>query len=375
MDGLPAGAVGPLFVYAKEVASPLTRSRSWPRVEVITYDLGTGRVAASFSVGTVGSYPTTLALAGRNVIVNYEHSMYSYALDGDQTGVLVEPPLDGPRQWIGDALVSPDGSLVALYQRRDGCDQICVVVIDVASGSVILSLPRTTPGLDDLGGGFPDPIAWRDDGAALLVAGQPNGHRYFGWATVLLDGSVQNHGLNDASVSPAPDGRHAVTVEDTALPWIATDIGCDLTTRLALHDLDANAQLAEFESPGAAVGESYWSPDGSALLLAWRSLPDGGSCGDDYEQWRQQPATWWLVDTANGFYAPIQDPAATFDNWYPTPRFGFACDGVELPPSVQRAHDCSSAPVQVVIEGNVIDQGTDVRYLGSIDVAPGNSSQ
>ena len=130
-------------------------------------------------------------------------------------------------------IVSSDGSSAAAVElgtRRE------IVLIGLASGAAPLRIPIDHPELVDLGGAFPLPRAWRDDGTGIVVRGQPNGHRFFGVASLFLNGAVLDHEIS-AFGEVVPNGRHFLAYEDEAGAWDIDAVGCDLYETLRVIDL------------------------------------------------------------------------------------------------------------------------------------------
>jgi DNA-binding CsgD family transcriptional regulator len=156
--GLPAGATGPLTVYAKEVAG------TSHRLEVVVFDLGAEAKASSFTVEANSSI--YVGLAETRVIANFGHELWSYALDGSDAQLLLE----ARDSRFGYFSPSPDGRHVAIT-TEGGAESPAVWLIEIQSGRVIQRFSL----LDDVEewAGSPSFPGWASN-EAVIVAGLCN---------------------------------------------------------------------------------------------------------------------------------------------------------------------------------------------------------
>ena len=371
VDGVPAGAVGPLVVFTRGVREERTASRSFSVIEVVTYDLGVDRVIASFELGGAGNQPAGLWLLGNEVLVNLEHTLIVYRLDGT-IGRILSGGAGGVLRFRG-VVVSPDGSMVAVAERGDeACARACVVFIDAATGDERGRVPDGTPGLAELGG-FPQPQAWLEDGSGVVVFGQANGEGTRGAATVMLDGGARQHPVGEVIVRVAPGGRHLLLLRDRADAWERDALGCGLYTRLDVYDLERDRVVVRVGDPAFAIvfSDLEWSPDSGELLYTLRPLPEraDGSCSEQAQQWYERPERWLLLDVQAAVSRPVDDLEAVRDRWAGSPRVTFICNGEEVRQATGCRDDRMSAiAVELVVDGRAIPAGKMNHLLGFVEL-------
>ncbi|MEE8421702.1 MAG: hypothetical protein V3S31_02875 [Dehalococcoidia bacterium] len=375
VDGVPVDVTGPLAIYGGRVDEERTSSRTWPVVEVGTFDLTSERLLASFRVGSAGVYVSQTLLMGSEVLFNLEHTLIAYHLDGSISRLL-RGGVDAELRFRS-ALLSPDGTtLVYAESGRPECGGACVVFLEVESGDEIERVTGTDPVLAALGGQFAQPVTWRDDGAGVVVRGQPNGHAFFGTATVMLDGSVRDHPeLRGGQV--ASGGRYFFTFGEPVTTWEADELGCELYGGFTLMSVESGEIAAVATTPGLAIRQLEWSPDGAELLYGARPLPDpsAGACGAQYRAWDEIPYRWFLLDVEATASTEIADREAVRDRWAGGVSIRFVCDG-ELDEFIDtnsnRYFRCfetggSRIDAALTVDGVVVAEGRFDRLFGFVE--------
>ncbi len=376
VDGLPVGAVGPLLVYTREVRDSDRVGRSWPTLEVVTYDLGAGAEVASFEVGGMGSFPKQVLLAGRELVVGLAHTLNAYALNGALMRTLREAWPDGMDKYgrLSGMAVSPDGTKLAISERPVGEDRFDrqIVFLDVATGDELLVVPSDHEGFEGISD-LIEPSVWRDDGLGVVVrviTSMEGGARL---ATVMLDGTVRLHETTGFAY-PAPSGRRAAHGPGS--------LGCMFISghTVTLTDLDTGAVLAAVEDETLSFLPWEWSPDSTELLYQARPFP---SDPEEVEacEWPSAEPQWFLLDIDGGAPQPINDPLEARARWYGERSVTFTCLGVQQPGwygrftlTLRPPDDClqgSEPPAEIIAGGEAIGSGRALRVLGFIDVPAG----
>ncbi|MPZ97926.1 MAG: hypothetical protein GEU80_01095 [Dehalococcoidia bacterium] len=377
VDGLPRGSVGPLLVYVTEVGRASGGGRNWPRLSVVTYDLGAGREVVSFEVGEVGSFAESVVLADHEVVVNFEHTLSVFALNGDHLRNLRQTPVDretGGYGRLSEVAVSHDGDLLAVTERTDPeplpfVDN-SVVILDVSTGDELLTVPLNDPGFEGLRAEL-RPLVWRDDNAALVVyvvTSYEGGGRL---ATVMLDGTVRLHDTSGFTYV-APNGR--VAAHGTG------SLGCMFISghSVTVTDLDTDRVLTTVEDESLTFAPREWSPDSTQLLYATRPFPSDPEEVEDCE-WPAAEPEWRILSLVGGREPePIDDPLAAHELWGGSPAVTFTCDGERtagwyarydlMLHAPNRCMAESDTPTEIVYDDEVIGSGNAVRVLGQLEV-------
>jgi len=357
-----ASWTGPLLVYTKQVRETETTDRLWPAIEVVTYDIGAKRKVASFEIGGVGEYPSEVVTAGNKIVANLEQRAVMYDIDGSSPRVLREAAPGGYVIGIG---ASADGTKLALTEARAGAqggDWVTgtdIVVLDIASGEEILTVQQSAPGFAGFIGQA-GTITWRDDGSGFVVQGYTYSEYPGGTSTVMLDGSVRTHALQDW-VLAAPDGRY---VEHGARAPVCESIG---KSEIVLRDLDSEADLASVQGEGSILVPREWSPDSKELLYsAYAALPADGR---EWCSLRPDPASesWYILRVDGSPPEPVSDVRAVYQRWYGDQHVRFRCLG-----EFRRDRWCSDEqgrmqPVEVWVGDTMVGSGVEVEVVGFID--------
>jgi len=210
-----------LLVYSKHVRDVDTAGRRYPILSIVSYNVDQGREVSSFEAGNGAEYPAQAVLAGDRIVVNYEHRITSYALDGSDERDLRRAPSGDGNGFIGIG-ASPDGTNIALTEQRAPvcgppdaqgrtfCDSYAertrIVVIDAADGRELLSVPQSGPALTGYVGQAAM-ITWRGDGRGFVVEAYTYSEYPGGVATVMLDGLVRQDPFAGWP-QLAPNGRY-----------------------------------------------------------------------------------------------------------------------------------------------------------------------
>lgn len=300
----PGPPAADIVVYADEVRSESTGERSFPIVEVVTFDLDAGREVASFEVGGLHDFVSAfnVEVVGREVLVAFERRVTVYDFEGNEQRRLYEAPDD---RFVTGALVSQDGQLVAI--GTEGVDlaqdeRSQLLVVDIASGSVVRTFPFERLTMTPL------PVAWHADNSAIEFRGIIHkGGGLSPYAIARMDGTVVPHDENLVAVDSA--GRRAA--------WLTGDgvFECHYGLargRVVLTDLVSGETIDDLSVPGSVLLQGQWSPDGSELLLAAyevnSKLPDGRPCWE----WQSPRYFQW---NEGGSLEAVQDYKAVLRDW------------------------------------------------------------
>ncbi len=260
--------------------------------------------------------------AGSRIVVATSEGVARYELDGSgrfelyrTTGAAVQ-----------DVAVSPDGRTVAVAEGglcivEDSCAESEVVFVDVASGRELTRVSQRSPAFDSFAGYFYR-VSWRDDGRGVVVGGGTNSELPGGWATVVVDGAVRFHfegfpmldsAARRAAVGPQPPDNCLLVS----------------TLRLAVVDLDSDAELAVLEGGQRVFTPWAMSPDGTELLYQERDYVPDSMC-----IWTDAQPRWYLLDVAAGGAIPIAGPDPVFRRWYADRLVELECGAgrVAVPP-------------------------------------------
>lgn len=364
-------ATDPLVIYADEVGSTDFNGRSWPVVEVVSYNLRTGRIAGLFRVGEVGefAYPAQVMLAGRKAVMNLEKRLVVANLDGSGQRTLFAAPAGGV---LTSFAVSPDGTTVAVGAEAENfVDQSLafLVFVDIRTGALIRRIEQSS--FSDVGlPGTPGVTRWLGDGKTVRVVGiahKGGGGVNRPTAIAGLDGSVRRSVLADEQVSAKEIFK--VSFEDADVSY-SCGMGA-APRRLTITQADSGQVVDSIAPEGYVVSTARWSQDGRTLLFSKSALvskPDRPSpC---YEGGGS--ATWqtWSVDGIRD----VPDLRAQLKQWDGSGFVDLFCDGQPIAmqyPLNREYLTCDGSartpPATLVIGGKPIDLVHQAAVVGFVE--------
>lgn len=370
LDATLQRAKRPLIVLSGEADGIQSGNREWRVIQVVTLDADGSEVMSS-KFGAIGASPIEWDLLGEQVLVNFEHTIVIYRLDGTVAKVL-RKGASSARSYR-HVLVSPDSSTIVFAEFGDPtCGGACVVFA-TADGTELIRVAQTAPALSSAIGGYPQPSAWRDS-ESVLVRGQQSGEGFRGIGTLRLTGIFEAHDVEpDGRVSPSGDLLLRLT--DSPPQWPVDEPGCGFRTRLDIADIDSAATIAESVGPDSAIISSRWSPDSSKILFARRAVPDpdDGSCFNQFQEWSRSPGSWWVLDLTTGTESSVGEPDSVLDAWYARPYASLGCNHgnvqVTVDTNAREYTECvdddgTNFEVDVTLDGEVITSGRFTRLLG-----------
>jgi DNA-binding CsgD family transcriptional regulator len=310
----------PYLVYAHRVGEESQGGRTYPTLEVVTYDVETHERVAAFEVGAAREFPAQVVAAGDRIIVNLEQRIVSYARDGSDARVLADAG-DGVFVGVG---VSHDASMLAYSQadRFADPDSTEIVVVALNTGDELLRMPQSSDVFEGSAAGrFRGQFAvfiWRDDNRGFVVYGHTHSSAPGDMATVGLDGDVVVHSLGYPLYpwAVAPTGRqHA----GGGIEW------CEYPRQdeVIIRDLDTHDIVRSIRADGN-VHRVEWSPTGGELLFMAYTLLDDGT----EECWEvvESTITWHVFDVETGWSIPVDGPSAARTRWYGDAVLTYYCD-------------------------------------------------
>lgn len=264
-----------LVVYTDQVGTGATAGRSYPTLEIVTYDLDAGQIVAVSQAGALGEYVYGASLAGRSLVVRYDDRVMVSGLDGSGSRVLFKAPTD---TVVASVAVSPDGTLVAVSVEPSDLMNVTLSFLsflDVRSGQELSRIPYQT--FQDAGlSGTPGVTAWWGDNSAVEIYGvlhKGGGPRATG--TAYRDGRVVMY--TRTLETRSPDGRQAV-YSDGQNVYVCDGMG-GTGTGFRLVGLPAGDALFTFGQAGVAARVERYSPDGKSLLFATYPIGTSGQVG------------------------------------------------------------------------------------------------
>jgi hypothetical protein len=307
----------PYLVYAHQVGQETQPGRTYPTLEVVTYDVETHERVAAFEVGGPGENPSQVVAAGDRIIVNLEQRILSYARDGSDERVHATATDDGHFIGIG---VSPDGTMLA-YTHTESIndpDATDVFVLSIDTGNEVLHLEQRAEEFDGFRGQLAL-ITWRADNQAFEISGYTYTSAPGGLATVFVDGRVAVHDYLRRLLAPA--GRTIATGD-----VVICSLGTHPEQReIVVRDLDSGAVAGVVHAPeGRFVGWYEWSPDGRELRYLEYSFSDEVREGCPVRD--ESSLTWHLLDIESGSRTPVAGPAAARARWFGDAVLTYYCD-------------------------------------------------
>ncbi|MCX7616933.1 hypothetical protein [Tepidiforma sp.] len=302
-------AARPLAVVAVQSGSEDTPGRSYPLLEVVSFDAATGDEAARFQAGGRDDFltPGMVFLAGREVVTVGEKRVVRRALDGRELGVLMDWRED---QRPTTAALSHDGRLLAIGWEDAGLrdrENGGLIVFEVATGRVVREW-----GMDVFGpavGAWPAPEGWHADDLGLEVFGFAHRDGPGVFASVRLDGSVARRGPIVAGIEPG--GRLMATAPGG---WTWACMGIAIAAReLVFADPVTGREAGRAGLDGFAFWPMRFAPGADAVLLEAypvRPAPTGGEC----YAW-QAGAEVYLFTFASGKLERVPNPGAIAAGW------------------------------------------------------------
>ena len=354
-------ATDPLVVYADEVASSDFNGRGWPVVEVVSYNLRTGRIAGLLRVGEVGEYASTgsMQLVGRSVVIDLEKRLVVANLDGTGMRTLFSAPAGGV---ITSFAVSPDGKTVAVGTESADLRAISglsfLVFLDVRSGAELRRIdlpafqalgPFASPGILGWTSGTSVGVfgASHKGGSGFAKGGQGNALNLVAG----LDGSVRSAVLLSDFVGIGRPYAESFDERD-----LNPECGSAFFPRkLTITQIASGMTIGSIAPEGRVVEFRQWSADGVTLLYSTLPLLAGGQCADRGAVHR------WHTWSSSGIQ-DVPDLRQLLQNW-DGPRFiDLICNGAPIPmlyPLYPRGLACdvsaSPPPATLVIGGKPID--------------------
>ena len=349
-------ATGPILVYTNE--TPFDERVGHVETFVHAYDVAAEREIIRATIPQGSLVPVFNRPSGEVFYVGrFKDGQEIHAVNA-LTGVdrLVYRPL---RPMEEPFAISPDGASMAVseLESEEQTSHTYVMVVSIADGSARTLATFGSQFSDDFRG-RPTPMAWRDDGRGILVAGDTSSGRPGTWATVMLDGTVRVH-LTEAAF-PSPNGRF-LELDDTGENCVAPG-----PQRVRLIDLDTNTEVARVEDSGRGIINQGWSPNGDALLYG-QFMPIPGTendpCRPTYDA---SSGRSFLLRTSGGRPEPVADVAALRARWQPEARIELTCvngpaDAFDSCPGVDRR--------QLSVNGTRVGVAEDIRIVGFIDRA------
>ena len=295
-----------LVVYTDEVATQSTGSRSYPTLEIVTYDLDAGQIVGVSRAGALLDIVYGAYLAGRSLVIRHEDRVVVSALDGSASRILFQAPSGTLTQSVA---VSPDGTLVAVaVEPSDLADAPLSFLsfLDVQSGREVSRIPYDsfqTAGMS----GTPGVIAWWGDNSAVEVHGivhKGGGPRPTG--TAYRDGSVVMYARSLETMSP--DGRQAAYSDGENV--YACDSMGGLGVGFRVLGLPAANTVFNFQKEGVAAGAERFSPDGKQVLFATYPL---GTSAQGQPCFKYLQPSWHVL--SGGAVSNVSDLAALIRGW------------------------------------------------------------
>ena len=306
-QGAPPGT--DLLVLALEVGSAETGTRSYPVVEIASIDPASGRVVASFRVGSADEFilPEWVFATGREVVTVSERRVVRWSLDGQELATLLRFE---PTQRPTTAVLSHDGRMLAVgWESADlrDRDRGELIVLEAATGRVLRRW-----GMDILGGAlgaWPAPIAWHADDGGLEVMGYAHRDGPGVFAAVRLDGEVTKRGATVAAVDPG--GQMLATVPGG---WSLACEGLGLGgEEVVFVEPVSGREPGRARLDGYALVSFIFEPGGAGVLL--RGAPLQGAPGSRDRCWTWEGNATWLFYPATGKFEQVADPAAVVAGW------------------------------------------------------------
>lgn len=294
------------FVYVVSLGFDMTPGRLYPRKQVISQDLRSGRIKSRIEFGGSGEYPVGAALAGRRVVLATETKLTRFALDGSGERTLFSARESAP---IQDLAVSPDGKIAAVAMGCSGGSPVCpsgpaVAFVDVDSGATVAMADYAAL---RVGGfkGYAWQLIWRADGAGVVLKGGTGSEAVGGRALVKLDGAVTVYQQPPGYGSVSPDGRFAAENTD--------QLGCMRVGGHAMQvvNLETGAIVRHVGGGAGAYAAWEWSPDGRSVLYQFLPSADLTGC-----EWADATPEHWLLDLVTGVSTAVPDVPALHAAWY-----------------------------------------------------------
>lgn len=295
-----------LVVYTDEVATQSTGGRSYPTLEIVTYDLDAGRIIGVSRAGAVRDYVYGAYLAGRSLVIRYEDRVMVSDLDGSASRILFRAPSDTVTASVA---VSPDGALVAVAVEPSDFATVTLSFLsflDVQSGKEVTRIPYDSFRAAGMSG-TPGVTAWWGDNSAVEVYGvlhKGGGPRATG--TAYRDGRVVMYPQWIEALSG--DGTRAA-YSDGQNVYVCDGMG-GTGTGFRVIALPAGNILFTFGQEGVATRVERFSPDGRQVLFATFPL---GTSGQGQPCFRYLEPSWHVL--SGGAVSEVSDLAALIRGW------------------------------------------------------------
>lgn len=353
-EDLATLATDPLVVYSDEVAAVDDGSRTWPVLEIVSYNLRTHRVVGLFRVGKVGeyAYASQSALVGRSVVVNLERRVIIANLDGSGMRDIFTAPAGAIATTLS---VSPDGEIAAIGTESVNLSpgpHASLVLVEIASGNELRRVSYDTFARLGLPG-TPGASAWLTNRTLEVrgIAHKGGGGGFRPTAIVSVAGSVELRTRPAPNVGP--DGRFE------ALPSDMTFYGCQGSWQLPqsaeIRDAPSSATVGALARDGFAVEFYQWSPDGSSALFNTHRVQDGdrpgGKCFD------VNAMGGWQIWSLEGGVVDVPDLRPLLQGWYGGRFIDLECEGnllalvYPLSGTRLRCNDYAATPPATLLAG------------------------
>jgi hypothetical protein len=359
----PTSSEGPVAVYGKEQG---------PAAELVAYDLRTAHALWRIPMG--GAEPIAFASGGGNRLVLASRSRaLLYTFDGS-------PVLDLMRtsdstEAFQSLSVSADGRLLAIVlhdEEPPGTPlppgiagppvrwKDTLIFFDLDQQQEVGRVESTSSEFDAFLGFF-GPLTWLPDNEGVFMWGQTNSERAGGYATVFLDGTVQQHDLAGfAYVSP----NAQLAVEGMG------SLGCMFISGndVLLQDLSSSQDLFTIRDPERAFTGLAWSPDSREFLFESRPWRSDLDCLDGW--WAAEPDLF-LLNVESGEAKPVRDVEDVYKRWYQDKPTWIDCAGRFVPPDFYPFGSVLALRCDGVAEGTLYIRGAPVevgRLFQLIDV-------
>lgn len=346
----------PRLVYSTEVGTTNEQGRGWPTRQIRAFNASTQAMEVLVEYGGVGDFPAAEAVSRQAVFYATENRLVRVELDGGGQQELFRQP-EGTG-YIQDIALSPDETMIALVSD-------VIRFLEADSGAEIARVASIPDGF----AGTPWKVHWRSDNSGVVVSGGTSSSRPGGRATVLLNGSVTVHGLEEYALLTR-DGRFLA--ETPGL--LCDDVYSPSQHELRLHNLDSGRATVIVSDPAKAFTAWAWSPSGHELLYQERDyLPDSG-CDSEAPR-------WFAFSPAAGTSHLVGDLEALFRGWYGPRLVELVCsqNRLQLPHAVltDRWADeqgrCVDGPEdrgELRLSARTIDYLRDIWLLGFIGSWP-----
>lgn len=352
-----------LVIYTDELGTEGAGGRSYPTLEIVTYDLDAGQVVAVTHAGALDDYVNGAFLAGRSLVVRYDDRVVVSGLDGSGSRTLFKAP---PDTLTASVAVSPDGTLVAVSVEPADLMNVTLSFLsflDVRTGQELSRISYQTFQAAGVPGTPGVRNWWGDDSAVEIYGVLHKGGGPLPTGTAYRDGRVVKHDYWLQTMSA--DGRvGAYSLGQNV--YFCDSMGAT-APGIQVIGLPAGNTVMSFQRSGVVATSEQFSPDGTELLFRTNPL-DVNSSGQPCFRW--EPA--WHVLSSKGV-TDVSDVGAVMRGWNGNRYVETGCADPtlndQLPGSwlVTCGNMYDRPLANLIVGGKAIDQVHEGHVVGFID--------